>query len=568
MAGIQLSGLASGFDWKSLVDQLMAVEAAPVTRLEREQSTNSQRSTALAGLGTKLESLRSAAQALKDVTLFAKRTAASGTTGSTWKVAAAAGFAPGSHEIAVSRLATKARREGGSDITGGLSATDNVDGTTLATLSTAAPIVAGTFSVNGKKITVATADSLQDVFDAISGATSGAVTAAYEAATDKVTLTGTGAITLGAANDTSNFLAALKLANNATSSVTSSGTLGAMRSGATLATAGLRTAVGGGGSGSFAINGVSIAYNTATDTLSTLLKRVNTSGAGVSASYDAVNDRVVLANQVTGDVGIAVEDDANGMLAALGLTTGATTVRGNDAAFAVDGGATLYSRSNTLDGAAHGLSGLSVTVDSETTQTVTVASDTASMRDKIDDFVSAYNAVQAYIDDKTKITTSAGKVSTSVLSANREVQNWARQLRGLAFGTVSGTGSIARVDNLGLDFTSGGTLEIADPDKLQAALAGKSADVEDFFTRSATGFAAKFDTILDSLGETNDAAQKQITRTNADLDRQIADLQRRLDQQRELLTSSFLAMESAQAKIQQQGTALTNAFESGSSKSK
>ena len=40
----------------------------------------------------------------------------------------------------------------------------------------------------------------------------------------------------------------------------------------------------------------------------------------------------------------------------------------------------------------------------------------------------------------------------------------------------------------------------------------------------------------------------------------IADLQRRLDQQRELMTSSFLAMESAQAKIQQQGTALTNAF--------
>lgn len=546
----------------------MQVEATPITRVQKEQTTNSQQSTALAGLGTKLTALRTAAQALKATTLFGQRTTASGTAGSTWSSTAAPGFAPGSHVIAVSQLATKARREGAADITGGLSATNDVAGTTLATLSTAATITAGTFSVNGQKITVATTASLKDVFDAISAATTGAVTAAYDATADKVTLTGTGTITLGAANDTSNFLTALKLANNGTSAVTSSGTLGAMRTGATLATAGLRTAVGGTGAGSFTINGVGIAYDTATDTLATLLKRVNTSGAGVSASYDAVNDRVVLANQITGDVGIAVTDDANGVLAALGLSGGATAVRGNDAAFTVDGGATLYSRSNTLDGAAHGLEGLSVTVDSTTSQTITVAADTSSMRGKIEDFVDAYNAVQSYIDDKTKITTSAGKVTSSVLSGNHEVQNWASQLRGLAFGTTAVAGSIVRLDALGLDFSSTGELRISDGAKLDAALANKSADVEDFFAHTTTGFASKFDTQLDSLGDYNDKAQTKITKTNSDLDRQIADLQRRLDQQRELLTNSFLAMESAQAKLQSQGQALTNAFDNGSSKSK
>jgi flagellar hook-associated protein 2 len=567
MAGIQLSGLASGFDWKSLVDQLMQVEATPITRIQKEQSTNTQRNTALDGLGTKLDALRTAATALKDTTLFAKRTAASGTANSTWKVSAASGFAPGSHTIAVSQLATAARREGGSDITGGLSATDDVSGTTLATLGTAATITAGTFSVNGQKVTIATTDSLADVFSAISSATSGAVTAAYDSSTDKVTLTGTGAITLGAANDTSNFLAALKLGNNGGASVTSSGTLGAMRPGATLAAAGLRTAVGGTGAGSFTINGVSIAYNTATDTLSTLLKRVNASGAGVTASYDAVNDRVVMANRVTGDLGISVTDDANGLLSALGLTTAATAVAGEDAAFTVDGGATLYSRSNTLDAAAHGLSGLSVTVDSETTQTVTVAADTGSMRSRISDFVDAYNAVQSYIDDKTKITTSAGKVTTSVLSANREVQSWAHELRSLAFGTISSGGTVNRLEKLGLDFTSTGALKVGDEEKLTTALTENSTDVEAFFTTGTTGFAAKFDKLLGSLTDAADSAQKALTKTNSSLDTQIADLQRRLDQQRELLTSSFLAMESAQARIQQQSTALTNAFASSSSSS-
>lgn len=546
----------------------MQIEATPISRIQKEQATNTQQGTALSGLGTKLEALRSAAQALKDTSLFAQRTASAGTSDSTWKVSAAAGFAPGSHTLAVSQLATKARREGAADITGGLSASNDVSGTTLATLSTAASVTAGTFSVNGHKLTVATTDSLQDVFDAIDDATDGAVTAAYDATSDQVTLTGTGTITLGAANDTSNLLAVLKLANNATASVTSSGTLGAMRTGATLATAGLRTAVGGSGSGTFTINGTSVAYNAATDTLTALLKRINASGAGVTATYDAVNDRVVLANQVTGDLGIAVEDDANGLLASLGLTTGATSVRGQDAAFTIDGGATLYSRSNTLDGTAHGLAGLSVTVDSATTQTVTVAADTDAMREKVDDFVDAYNAVQGYLDEKTKITTSGGKVTSSVLSKNHEVQAWARQLRALAFGAVSVGGTITRLDHLGLDFQGDGTLEVADADKLAAALADHPADVEDFFAHGSTGLAVKFDVLLDSLGEYNDTAQTKLTTTNSDLDRQIADLQRRLDQQRELMTNSFIAMESAQSRIQQQSTALTNAFFPSSSSSK
>jgi flagellar hook-associated protein 2 len=147
------------------------------------------------------------------------------------------------------------------------------------------------------------------------------------------------------------------------------------------------------------------------------------------------------------------------------------------------------------------------------------------------------------------------------------VQNWARQLRNIAFGVVAGTGTVTRLDNLGIDFTSTGALKISDSDKLDTALAEKSADVEDFFTRSTTGFAAKFDTLLESLGDYNDDVQAKLTKTNTDLDRQIADLQRRLDQQRELLTNSFLAMETAQAKIQQQSTTLTNAFASNTSNS-
>lgn len=566
MAGLQLSGLASGFDWKSLVDQLMTVERAPISRLEREQVTNSSRTKALSDLGLKITALQTSAAALKDETIFNGRLAKSTTADSTWSVSSAAGSAPGSYRIAVSQLATASRLAGTPDIGQSLHSSSNVSGLTLANLATGTAPTAGTFTINGQKVTVALTDSLQGVFDAIATATAGDVTAAYDEVADKITLTSAtnSTITLGAANDTSNLLRALKLGNNGTGTVASSGTLGAIKTTAKLDAAGLRTAVtnvDGNGAGTFSINGVSIAFDLDGDTLSGVLRRINQAGAGVTASYDAVNDRVQLVNNSTGDLGITVSETGNGLLKALGLTTG-TLTRGTNAAFTVDNGDTLTATGNTLDASAHGIAGLSVTVDSETTQTVAVSPDTTTMRGKIDAFIEAFNAVQTFIDEKSKVTSANGKVTTSVLSNNREVQDWARELRSLAFSAVSGlSGTISRLENLGIDFDgTSGKLSVEDSTKLTAALADRPEDVEAFFQTSTTGFVAKLTTALDRMETSNDDQQERITKNNSDIDRQISDLERRLEQQRELLTSSFIKMEEAQARIQQQGSALTNAF--------
>lgn len=571
MAGLQLSGLASGLDWKSLVDQLMEIERAPISRIEREQLTNTQRSNALRDLGTKLSTLQTASGSLKDQTLFSGRTATSATGSSTWKLSPAAGATAGTYSIAVSQLATRSRREGAADITSGLAATNDVSGVTLATMRTAGTITAGTFSVNGAKVTVAATDSLQSVFDAINTATGGDVTAAYDSVTDRITLDSASdaEIVLGASNDTSNFLQVLKLANNGLGTVSSYGRLGSTRTGTVLANAGLKTAitaVDGTGAGSFTINGVAIDYNVNTDSLNTLMKRINASGAGVTASYDAVNDRMTLANSATGDLGMTLSETAGGVLGALGLTSGYTGVRGENAEFSVDGGPTLVSTSNTLDGTAHGITGLSVTVDSETTQSITVAADTKKMRGKIDDFITAYNAVITFIDEKTKVTSGKDSVTAAVLSSNRDVQNWSRELRTLAFGAISGlTGTIDRLDDLGIDLNREGIMSVKDSAKLDAALANSASDVEEFFASATTGFAAKFDTRLKALIDSGKGVQDRLGDSNKDLDRQIADLERRLVQQREVLTSSFIAMETAQSQIQQQSAALSRAFGASSS---
>src|SRR3954468_20969670 len=66
-ASLNLSGLASGVDTNSIVDQLMAIERQPRTRLQWRQSAIEARQNALKDVDTRLTNLLNAAKALRDV---------------------------------------------------------------------------------------------------------------------------------------------------------------------------------------------------------------------------------------------------------------------------------------------------------------------------------------------------------------------------------------------------------------------------------------------------------------------------------------------------------------------
>ena len=68
-----LSGLASGFDWKTFLDQMVEVERAPEARLLTEQNTLTQKKTAYASIKTQLATLQTRVDALKDPSLFDSR---------------------------------------------------------------------------------------------------------------------------------------------------------------------------------------------------------------------------------------------------------------------------------------------------------------------------------------------------------------------------------------------------------------------------------------------------------------------------------------------------------------
>jgi len=159
-------------------------------------------------------------------------------------------------------------------------------------------------------------------------------------------------------------------------------------------------------------------------------------------------------------------------------------------------------------------------------------------------------------------------VTASVLSANRDIQDWARQLRKLAFNAIPGlSDSIKQISDLGLDLDKDGKMSITNPTRLDSALANHATDIEKFFNTTNTGFSAKFDALLTKLTAADTTTQDNLTKANASLDAQMADMERRLVTQRELLTNSFIAMETAQSTIKQQSQTIASAFGTSSSSS-
>ena len=568
--GLALSGLASGFDWKSIVDQLIEVSRVPQNRLRQEKSQLSQRTNALNDIKTQLGNLKTAAASLSSGESLLKKAATFQNPSTNWTASADSDTPSGSYQIEFVSAATASRYLG----TGGI-ATPIDPADLISNIPVGRTITAGTFTVEGVQITVNSTDSLNDVLANIVGATSGSVTATYNAGTDRIELVkiGPGSITLGASNDTSNFLQATRLTSGGSPLSSSGATLSSPRLTGPIDSANLSGWAGSNEDNSFFINGVGIAYNTGTDSIQSLLNRINNSAAGVTATFDLASGRFLLNNKETGNVGIAVTGDAGGLATAMGLTAG-TLTSGADAVFSINGGGNITSRSNTLDETVHGIKGLRVTANSIGTETVTVGGDATASKAALNDFVAKYNSVQATIERYTKVTVEGDKVTAALLAGNREVAQISSELRRMLFATGTDEngdpleGAVKRLSDIGITFSGiESTISISNSSLLDSRLLNNANDIFNYFGTKDNGLAARLDSFLGRLVSDSGSAQgslktqlDSITKQNKSLDASIANFERQLESQRALLESSFIAMENAQSIFQQQSAYLARTF--------
>lgn len=572
-SGLAVAGVASGVNWQSIVQELGQAEAAPETEWEQQQSTINAQNAAFTTISNDLTALQTDIQALQDSTLYQSASVQSSNSAIATGTAST-GTPLGSYAFDISQLATAAKINGASNISQSLIPGGNLSNVTVGTAGFSTPVTAGTFTVDGQQVTVSTTESMQDLFNAISTATSGKVNATYNATTDEINLASTdnSEVVLGSAADTSNFLQVAQLYNNGTDSVTSSSALGHVQTGVTMTNADLATAItdGGSGQGAFTINGVTINYDASTDSIQDVLNNINSSTAGVTASYDSINNRFVLTDNTTGDVGISMQDVTGNFLAATGLS-GGTLQRGQNLEYTLNGGTQqLVSQSNTITSASSSISGLSVTAQQTGTVTMNVTNDTSSVSTAIQQFVTDYNAVQNYISAQQAVTTSSsGDVTPGTLTADETANQLESSLRSLvaaAVPSLSGD-SVSMLSDLGIETNGQNNTLSVDTSTLNSALAGNLTNVSTLFNDPTSGIATQINNFLSqTLGANGTLTDHQTSLTDQsdNITTQISNLNTQITSDEAEWTSQFEAMEQAESQTNQELTYLSEQVSNGS----
>ncbi len=161
----------------------------------------------------------------------------------------------------------------------------------------------------------------------------------------------------------------------------------------------------------FTINGESFSFNTSS-TLNNVITGINNSNAGVKLSYSSITDKFTLTSKETGSASTIDFSDESGNLLNAILGTGKATAGtdcvvkvGLDGATEEEDLVTLVRSSNTfeMDGTTYTVNGLAEGTATENV-TITTAYDVDSMVETITGFVSAYNALIDSINDKLNET--------------------------------------------------------------------------------------------------------------------------------------------------------------------
>jgi flagellar hook-associated protein 2 len=579
-SSLAITGLASGMNWGTVVQELAQAERAPETQWQQEQSTIASQNADYATITGDLTTLQTDAQTLLDPSFFSSVTGASSNT-SVATASVASGTATGNYSFDITQLATAAQLNGASYVSQVLDPGGDPSAVTVGAAGFATPVTAGTFTVNGAQVNIATTDSLQSVFNKIASATNNQVTASYSATTDEITLTSSnGPITLGSTTDTSNFLQVAQLYNTSSNGTANSGTitsaspLGHANISAVLSSADLKTTItdGGSGNGEFTINGVAFNYNASTDTIQNILANINQSSAGVSASYDPNNNRFVLTNTSTGDVGISMQDVTGNFLAATGLSSG-TLSHGKNLIYTLDGGAQqLVSQTNTINSSTSGITGLSLTAQGTGTTTVNVSADINTIGNAIQKFVTDYNTVQSYITSQQSVTTASdGATTPGTLTGDSNTNDIVTSLRSIysQVENITGTsGTVTQLSDLG--FQSNGnnnTIALSNSSTLTSMLSSHLNDVKALFSDPTKGLATQLNTyITNTIGPngTLPARTADLTQQSADITTQISNLETKVSNDTNQWNSEFTAMETAESQTNQELTYISQGVTSGS----
>jgi flagellar hook-associated protein 2 len=240
----------------------------------------------------------------------------------------------------------------------------------------------------------------------------------------------------------------------------------------------------------------SLTIDSSNNSITGIRDAINNANLGVTASI--VNDgsasgyHLVLTSNKTGatsNMKITASGDASissllsyDPTAAAGTQALTQTVAGQDASLSING-MSITSASNTVDSA---ISGLSLTLDTTGSSTVSISQNTVGVQTNLAAFVSAYNSLNSTIHSVQAVgTASDGTTDTTqsgALIGDLSVQMLQFQLGNMMSSTLTNaSGGKALLSDIGISVDKDGVMSL-DSTKLQSALSKNPDDVAAMFS--------------------------------------------------------------------------------------
>ncbi len=560
----------------TLVQKYMELERRPVTDLENRKSTLNVRVAMYQDLKNYLTSLKALVDDLassSSESIFNLVRVVSSNVDAV-SATASSGAAIGTYQIRVRQLATATTVKSSAQLNTAPSAVSS--GQVVAgsgTINTSkswseagfSTTPDGTVTINGKVFSLADYATVSDFMEAVNADTEAGATIYYDAERDRFVIesdaVGTDLV-LSESPETYGFLAAAKIAAG-TYSTNASG----VRPDVYLHKANFDTPVGADESGSFKINGTTITWDADTDTLNSIISRINSSAAGVTAYYDDTIDKVVLTARETGSDEIVLEDVTGTFLTQSLKFEGATQTIGRNALFTINSSSSddeISKTSNTftVNGITYTLKAVTVANDDyedpgTTAVTITASKDASALEAKIRAFLSSLNTVTSYIKAKSAVDTTT--YTRGAMAGETVFTNLRLQLLGAMTGRVTGLGSgkPTTLAEIGITFDSSLQASLSDPSKLRSWLEADASAVENLFN-SSDGVATRLASLLEAFTGTGGIVsgrqtnlQEEISRIGKRLER----LNEQLAQREEYYRKQLASMQEAlYALVRQQNT--------------
>ena len=268
---------------------------------------------------------------------------------------------------------------------------------------------------------------------------------------------------------------------------------------------------------------------------------------GISANVltDANGSRLVIGSQTTGKgTDITISGDSS---LSTGYDAGKAPV---NAEYTIDGIA-MESSSNKVTSA---ISGVTLELIDTKASTITVASNTATLKTSVQSFVSAYNALLTSINTQTKVTATGDAATTTsgALTGDASMRQLVNGIRNELLQN-SGSSSMGNLSQMGISTDQKTGLLTLDDKKWDAAVAtpNGASEIAKVFAGD-TGLVARMTKATDSYVGTTGLLASRVTDLNSkltDLTTQQADLDRRMESMKATLTAKYTAMDTMIAKI-------------------